>query len=223
MNVFRIIRLPDLLTLMNVVFGFLALLAAARTWGQNSSQFAVLFILLAALADGMDGFLARRLGSSPLGPSLDSLADLVSFGVAPAFLALQSLDLHTLALSAGIFFMLCGTLRLARFNVSEKNDKFFEGLPIPVAGIALSACVLLNNSTLTVMIMLFLGLLMVSRFTYPKIKDLRILSLIGLAVLAAGLLIRWHNDIQYASLLLIAVIVIYLFSPVVISRRKKGK
>ena len=223
MNVFRVIRLPDLLTLLNVVFGFLALLAAARTWGQNSSQFAVLFILLAALADGADGFLARRLGSSPLGASLDSLADLVSFGVAPAFLALQSLDLHILALSTGIFFMLCGTLRLARFNVSEKNDKFFEGLPIPVAGIALSACVLLNNSALTVMIMLFLGLLMVSRFSYPKIKDLRILSLLGLAVLAAGLLIRWQNDIQDAALLLIAVIVVYLCSPVVISRLKKGK
>jgi CDP-diacylglycerol--serine O-phosphatidyltransferase len=198
-------------------------LAAARTWGQNSSQFAVLFILLAALADGVDGFLARRLGSSPLGASLDSLADLVSFGVAPAFLALQSLDVYTLALSAGIFYLLCGTLRLARFNVSEKNDKFFEGLPIPVAGIALSACVLLNNSALTVLVMLFLGLLMVSRFSYPKIKDLRILSLLGLAVLTAGLLIRWQNDIQDAALLLIAVIAVYLCSPVVISRLKKGK
>jgi len=223
MNVFRVIRLPDLLTLLNVVFGFLALLAASRAWGQNPSQFAVLFILLAALADGIDGFLARRLGSSPLGASLDSLADLVSFGVAPAFLALQSLDLHTLALSSGIFFMLCGTLRLARFNVSVKNDKFFEGLPIPVAGIALSACVLLDNSALTIMIMLFLGLLMVSRITYPKIKDLRIFSLLGLAVLAAGLLIRWQNDIQYAALLLIAIILIYLCSPVVISRQKNGK
>jgi len=119
--------------------------------------------------------------------------------------------------------MVCGTLRLARFNVSEKNDKFFEGLPIPVAGIALSAFVLFNNSALTIVLMLFLGLLMVSRFSYPKIKDLRILSLLGLAVLAAGLLIRWQNDIQDAALLLIAVVVIYLCSPVVISRLKKGK
>jgi archaetidylserine synthase len=223
MNVFRVIRLPDLLTLLNALFGFLALLAAAHAWGQNSSQFAVLFILLAALADGVDGFLARRFGSSPLGASLDSLADLVSFGVAPAFLALQSLDLHALALSAGIFYMLCGTLRLARFNVSEKSDKFFEGLPIPVAAIALSICVLLNDSTLTVMLMLFLGLLMVSRFTYPKIKDLRILSLVGLAVLAAGFIILWQNDVQYATSLLVAIIIIYLCSPVVISRLKKGK
>ncbi len=62
MNVFRVIRLPDLLTLLNVVFGFLALLAAARTWGQNSSQFAVLFILLAALADGDRWIFGKTLG-----------------------------------------------------------------------------------------------------------------------------------------------------------------
>jgi phosphatidylserine synthase len=119
--------------------------------------------------------------------------------------------------------MVCGTLRLARFNVSEKNDKLFEGLPIPVAGIAFSAFVLFNNSALTIVLMLFLGLLMVSRFPYPKIKDFRILSSLGLAVLAAGLLIHWQNDIQYAALLLIAIVMLYLCSPVVISRLKKGK
>jgi CDP-diacylglycerol--serine O-phosphatidyltransferase len=223
MNAFRVMGLPDLFTLLNVVFGFLALLVAANTWVQYSSQFAVLFILLAALADGLDGFMARRFGSSPLGANLDSLADLVSFGTAPAFFALKSLDLSPFALSAGIFFLLCGTLRLARFNISAKNDRFFEGLPIPVAGIALSVSVLLNRPTLTVMSMVFLGILMVSRFSYPKIKDIRIFSMIGLAVIVAAFLTRWQNDILYAVILSMMIIILYLGSPVVITRLKKGK
>jgi CDP-diacylglycerol--serine O-phosphatidyltransferase len=183
----------------------------------------VILILLAALADGMDGYLARRLGSSPLGASLDSLADLVSFGIAPAFIAVQSIGLTPFTCASGTFYLLCGTLRLARFNVSEKNDKSFEGLPIPVAALALSTCVLFKNSTLTVLLMLFLGLFMVSRFTYPKIKDRRILSLVGLVVLVAVILIRWQNDTLYPAFLLTVIIIIYLCSPVVISRLQKRR
>ena len=142
-NVFRVIRLPDLFTLLNVVFGFLALLAAGRAWGGNFPQYAVVFILLAAMADGLDGFLARKVGGSPLGANLDSLADLISFGTAPVFLAISAFHLPPHIWPVGIFFLLCGTLRLARFNVvSGKSDQFFEGLPIPAAGIALSASVL---------------------------------------------------------------------------------
>ncbi len=223
MNLFRVLRLPDLFTLLNEIFGFLAILAAAQAGSANLSHLSVLFILLAALADGMDGFLARRLGSSSLGASLDSLADLVSFGIAPAFIAVQSLDLTPIACASGAFYLLCGTLRLARFNVSEKSDKSFEGLPIPVAALALSTCVLFKNSTLTVLIMLFTGLLMVSRLTYPKIKDRRILFLVGLLVLVAGFLIRWQNDTFYPAFILTAIIILYLCSPVVISRLQKRK
>jgi archaetidylserine synthase len=223
MNLFRVLRLPDLFTLLNAIFGFLAIMAAARSGCGNLGHISVLLILLAAVADGMDGFLARRLGSSPLGASLDSLADLVSFGIAPAFIAAQSLDLTPSACASGTFYLLCGTLRLARFNVSEKNDKSFEGLPIPVAALALSTCVLFNNSTLTILIMLFLGLLMVSRFTYPKIKDRRILSIVSLIVLVAGFLLLWQNNTLYPALILTAIIILYLCSPVVISRLQKRK
>ena len=69
MNVFRVIRLPDLFTLLNVVFGFLAILAAGRAWGGNIPQYAVVFILLAAMADGLDGFLARKVAAVPWEPT----------------------------------------------------------------------------------------------------------------------------------------------------------
>jgi len=227
MNVFRVIRLPDLFTLLNVVFGFLAILAAGRSWGGNSPQYAVVFILLAAIADGLDGFLARKVGGSPLGANLDSLADLLSFGTAPVFLAISAFHLPPHIWPVGIFFLLCGTLRLARFNVvSGKSDQFFEGLPIPAAGIALSASVLLGRPTLTIVLMPLLALLMVSSIPYPKIRDLRVMTIFGGIFLVVGLVFFWQQDIRnifLGALVVIALITLYLTSPVVISRLRKGK
>lgn len=219
MNVFRIIKLADCFTLLNAVFGFCAMLMAFH----GDQQGAVVLILFAAAADGIDGFLARKFGSSPLGANLDSLADLISFGAAPAFLALTSFDYPQIAWLAGIFYLSCGILRLARFNISNKNDAFFEGLPIPAAGIALSASVLLAKPIFTLTLMILLAMLMVSSVSYLKIRDLRIMSLLGLLFLFAAFLIWQQNDIIYGSILLISIIIIYLGSPVVISRLRKGK
>jgi CDP-diacylglycerol--serine O-phosphatidyltransferase len=223
MNVFRVMRLPDLFTLLNVILGFLAILAAGGAWGGNSTNFAVVFILLAAAADGLDGFVARKTGSSPIGANLDSLADLISFGTAPVYLAIMAFHLGPLVWPAGIFYLICGTLRLARFNVAGKGDQFFEGLPIPAAGIFLSASVLLGRPTLTIVLMLLLAGLMVSSISYPKIRDIRAMALFGFIFLAAGWFIFRQNDILYAALLVIMMIILYLASPVVITRLQKRR
>ena len=223
MNVFRVMRLPDLFTLLNVILGFLAILAAGGAWGGISTNFAVVFILLAAAADGLDGFVARKTGSSPIGANLDSLADLISFGTAPVYLAIMAFHFGPLVWPAGIFYLICGTLRLARFNVTGKGDNFFEGLPIPAAGIFLSASVLLGRPTLTIVLMLLLAGLMVSSISYPKIRDIRAMALFGFIFLAAGWFIFRQNDILYAALLVIMMIILYLASPVVIIRLQKRK
>ena len=176
------------------------------------------------MADGLDGFLARKVGGSPLGANLDSLADLISFGTAPVFLAISAFSLPPHIWPAGIFFLLCGTLRLARFNVvSGKSDSFFEGLPIPAAGIALSASVLLGRPTLTIVLMLFLALLMTSSISYPKIRDLRVMIILGGIFLVVGLFLFRQHDILYATFVVIALITLYLTSPVVISRLRKER
>jgi CDP-diacylglycerol--serine O-phosphatidyltransferase len=228
MNVFRVIRLPDIFTLLNLVFGFMAILAAGRAYGGSFPQYSLVFILLAAMADGLDGFLARKVGGSILGANLDSLADLVSFGLAPAFLAISSFHLPPQFWPIAIFFLLCGSLRLARFNVvSTKSDQYFEGLPIPAAGIALSASVLLGRPELTVLLMLFLALLMTSSISYPKIRDIRLMAIFGGVYLLVGAaIILWrHNmdDILYATMVVIILITLYLTSPVVITRLRKKK
>ncbi len=224
MNVFRVMRLPDLFTLLNVIFGFLALLAAGGAWGGNSSHLAVVFILLAAAADGLDGFVARKTGSSPLGANLDSLADLISFGTAPVYLAIMAFHLGPLIWPAGIFYLICGTLRLARFNVAGKGDQFFEGLPIPAAGIFLSASVLLGRPNLTILLMLILAGLMVSSISYPKIRDIRAMAFVWTHISCCRMV---HIPPERYSLCSPSGDpgdhALYLTSPVVISRLQKRK
>lgn len=223
MNVFRELKPADGVTLINALLGFSALLMASRPDGPFFMQAAVVLILLAAISDGIDGFLARRWGSSPLGADLDSLADLISFGVAPSILAITAFRQQPFVLAAGFFYLLASLLRLARFNASPKDEKFFEGLPVPAAGILLAASVLYGKSILTSFLMLVLAVLMVSSAPYPKVRDIRALSILGLTILAAASLIWQQEDVAVAALLLIAIITIYLISPVVISRLRKER
>ena len=206
MNVFREMRPPDLFTLLNALLGFAAVVAASL----GEVRISVTLILSAAAADGLDGFLARRMGASPLGPNLDSLADLVSFGVAPAALVLIGFGLPWPAWALGGIYLACGMLRLARFNVSSKNDLFFEGLPIPAAGIILAASVLLNRQELTIALILLLSVLMVSSFSYPKIRDLRFASILAVIFLAAAFMI-WKEDFAgVAAIMFYAAAALYL-------------
>ncbi|HNT72953.1 MAG TPA: CDP-alcohol phosphatidyltransferase family protein, partial [Methanothrix sp.] len=85
-GIFRLIRVPDFASILNAALGFGSILASAE--GRYALSMAL--ILLAMAADGLDGFLARRLGDGPLGTPIDSLADVISFGAAPAFLAVAA-------------------------------------------------------------------------------------------------------------------------------------
>lgn len=223
MNVLRVLRPPDLFTILNIALGFTAILLICASQSLDMVKAAVILIILAAIADGLDGFVARKTGSGPLGANLDSLADLVSFGAAPAFLAVVAFRLPMHIWPAAIFFLVCGALRLARFNVSGKSDQLFEGLPIPAAGMALSASVLLGRPDLSVPLMLVLALLMISSIPYPKMRDMRVLSILGLLVIAAVWAVFFQSNAFYTAIVLGALIIMYLLSPVVISRLQKGK
>ena len=104
MNVLRYIQPPDLFTILNISLGFLSILLIRESQSYEMVAAAVGLIILAAGADGLDGFVARKMGSGPLGANLDSLADLVSFGVAPAFIAVQAFALLPGHGLAAIFF-----------------------------------------------------------------------------------------------------------------------
>ncbi len=219
MNVFGQMRLPDLFTLLNSILGFASVLAAL----QGDVKLSIIFIILATVADGLDGFLARRTGGGPLGANLDSLADLVSFGVAPAVLAIVVIGPAWPAYALGGIYLICGTLRLARFNISPKNNRFFEGLPIPAAGMILSASALFGRLTLILALMLLLSVLMVSSFPYPKVRDLKIASILAVIFLASAFMI-WEDDLAgIAEVMFFTAAIAYLSSPVVMPYLQRGR
>ena len=123
-------QIPNAITLLNLCLGFGAILL-------NDSQISPLLILAAAVVDLFDGLSARALGvSSELGVQLDSLSDLVSFGVAPAYLYYQHiLEPSTLEMVAVTTLPVCAAIRLAIFNVRQGKEINFQGLPSPAAGL----------------------------------------------------------------------------------------
>jgi len=184
--------IPNLLTMGSLAAGFTSLLFTFH----SQFEWAALAILLAGLLDGLDGRVARLLGvSSPLGVELDSLADLVSFGVAPGFL-MYGLDLHHL----GVFGAAIATLyavsvgfRLARFNLGTSLG-YFVGLPSTAAGGIVASFVLYGaklHSPFYPVLALALTVLMVSRLRYRDFKrvnltDLRFSKLFLVLVIASG-------------------------------------
>lgn len=219
MNILRVIRIPDLFSLLNLVFGFAAILAASR----GNTGLSILLVILSAVFDGIDGFLARKMKTSDLGFSLDSLADLVSFGVAPASIAVVAFGFSGYALTVSLIYLTCGTLRLARFNASDRDDELFEGFPITASGIAAVASLLLNKPVLTLALMLILSILMVSSIPYPKIRDLRLVAVFALVLLAAVFLVRFMGDAAMSGSLILTAMIVYMASPVVTSCIQIGK
>jgi len=165
--------IPNILTFGNLIFGLLSLL----TTFQANYKLSVIFILLAGIMDRYDGQVARLLKvSSDLGKELDSLADLVSFGVAPALLIFnlyEFISLGYLGYVCFLVFPVAGAYRLARYN-SSKFDNVYTGIPITLAGmlVALYALMTLNgerNYPLTIIIILVLSYLMISKFQIKKV------------------------------------------------------
>lgn len=214
MNILKAIRPPDLLSLLNAILGFVSILAAFN----GKYEFSVLLIILAAASDGVDGFLARRFGSGPLGPNLDSLADLISFGVAPAVFVSSAFRLPWYEAAIGAIYLSCGILRLARFNASPKSDQLFEGLPIPPCGIAVASSVLLGRPELTLALMLILSALMVSSIPYPKVRSRRV-AMPLILIFSIMIFAIWIGSGHYSSPILsysiITTLMMYTASPVV--------
>ena len=184
----RVYVLPNLFTSGNLFFGMLAIIEisqyASHPENAQPLRYACWYILLAALMDALDGKVARLTRTqSEFGVEYDSLADLISFGAAPAFLIyisfLRDINNRHLAALATIMFVICGALRLARYNVQHTTEekKSFTGLPIPAAAcMIISTYLLLRRYDVNFLIkglpvlMMVLSLLMVSKISYPSLK-----------------------------------------------------
>jgi CDP-diacylglycerol--serine O-phosphatidyltransferase len=191
--------LPNLFTTGSLFAGFYGIVATTSGNFYN----AALWILVSSLFDGLDGKVARLTGTSTkFGVEYDSLADLVAFGVAPGILmyswALKPFG--RLGWLASFLFVVCGALRLARFNVQVNTveSKRFVGLPIPAAASMVSATVLLFHrfgwpgsfKKLAILILIYLlAFLMVSSFRYYSFKDPELIKRQPFAFLVLAILL----------------------------------
>jgi CDP-diacylglycerol---serine O-phosphatidyltransferase len=165
--------LPSVCTVLNIGAGVASLLSTF----QQHYRIALLWIVIAVGFDLLDGLIARCLNcTSDFGKELDSLADLISFGVAPVFLILlyQLHESHWFGILVSCLFIICGALRLARYNLTVPG-KEFVGLPITAAGSLVALISLADEGVepkLIVMIIGSLSLLMVSRIPFPSLRKL---------------------------------------------------
>ena len=146
--------LPNMLTLIGVCIG----LSSIRFALDGKFEFAIIAIMFAALIDGLDGRIARLIkGTSKVGKELDSLTDIISFGVAPAFIMyFWTLNaLGKIGWLISLIYVVCVALRLARFNVNTGGepswrDNFFQGVPSPAGGILVLSPLVYEQSGLNI-------------------------------------------------------------------------
>jgi len=239
----KIYFLPNLLTAGNLFCGFVALtkIVDAEPYDFNQIKFALAFILLACIFDLFDGRVARMGGiESPFGREFDSLADLISFGVAPAFLVQRVVladvfgQYHQISWFIASIYLLCGAFRLARFNClaimnASGGGKDFLGFPIPsAAGLVASLTLLIihfneNERSLgswnyfIAGVLVFLSAMMVSTVRYPSFKSLGLRSTstfvkaIGTAIFIGAVVILQEKILYYILPAFFTLYLIYGF------------
>jgi len=178
--------IPSLFTVANMFCGFLSVIESSRGHfepGRGHFERAALLILIAIIADILDGRIARMTGATTsFGEAYDSLADVVSFGVAPSLLAFQwgLWQIPRAGMAVAFLFLVAVSIRLARFNVSAHDAHDFSGLPSPAGAGAVAMMVLLSPTPVqhptfipvVVAVVFSLALLMVSNLPYRSFKDL---------------------------------------------------
>jgi len=197
-----VVILPSGLTLANLFCGVFAIVSASR--GQY--DFAGTLIVLGGVADALDGRVARATGSgSRFGSELDSLVDVISFGLAPALIMYFAvLNREGWEWLIPFFYVVCAAIRLARFNVEQagRAKRYFHGLPSPAAGMTLATYYWFSQTPLyneTILgdlpwhfwlrfLMLALAFLMISNVSYPAVPTIgykKVNEILGSLVVAA--------------------------------------
>ena len=223
--------LPNMLTLIGVCIG----LTSIRFALDGRFEFAIIAIIFAALIDGLDGRIARLIkGTSKVGKELDSLTDMISFGVAPAFV-MFFWKLNTLGRFGWLLcliYVICVALRLARFNVNSNQepswkDNFFEGVPSPAGAILVLTPLIfslsgfdmiqLNYDLIVPIFFVVTSFLLISKFpsySFKKIvipRKTTIFLLFGIVLFFGLLLIYTFNVITVSAIIYLLLLPISFF------------
>ena len=222
---------PNMLTLFGVCIG----LTSIRFALDEKYEIAIIAIIFAALIDGLDGRIARLIkGTSKVGKELDSLTDVISFGVAPAFV-MYFWKLNTLGRFGWLLclvYVICVALRLARFNVSSNQesswkDNFFEGVPSPAGGILVLTPLIvslsgfeflkLNYDIIVPAFFVITSILLISKFPTYSFKKIviprrtTIFLLFGIVLFFGLILVYTFNVIAISAIVYLCLLPISFF------------
>ncbi|MDY6965207.1 MAG: CDP-diacylglycerol--serine O-phosphatidyltransferase [Halobacteriota archaeon] len=219
-NILKLVTLPDIFTIVNALLGLIAIFMAVN----NDIIGSQILILIAVMVDGLDGIVARKIEHGVLGSDLDSFADLISFGVAPVALIYsispKSYSIHLITAFSSAY-LVCGMLRLARYNVASSGERFV-GIPITAGGLFLATFMIaqpfLGIDFIFISVLLgALSVLMVSRIKYPRIESRAASVLIGSLILIIVILyyLGFVYYIHIAAVLFL-LLILYLVSPLIL-------
>jgi len=156
-------KLPSLLTILNALLGLLVIINSI----EEEYTTAAVLLIIAVLIDFLDGKVARKLKkSTAFGRELDSLADIISFGISPAVFAYSIGFIEFTSIFILMLFLACGMIRLARFNITDESH--FIGMPITMNGLIIPIFYFIAPGYI-LYIMLISGLLMISSIRFPKL------------------------------------------------------
>lgn len=236
----RIFTVPNLITSMNLLCGILGVICALN----GAQDMALLLMILAAVFDFLDGLAARVLHSvSPIGKELDSLSDMVSFGVLPSLMMVEAIsqgEVGSIVAYLPLFLALMSAFRLAKFNIDERQTTDFLGLPTPAAALFTAALVNCNCSVLHHLAAtawfypvtaLVLGLLLVSEIPMfsmkvakgHKLLDTKRIVFLSLSVAALVYALAFRQDWVLALLLVFGIYILENLILVGIPAKKEAR
>lgn len=218
-NIKKFIAISDIISLSNMSCGFLSIISSIS----HDFNLAALFMIFAIMFDSVDGWVARktnRQDSFGFGKNIDSLSDAISFGAAPAIFVYSTINttsiiIQQLGLIISLLIVICGILRLTRYNViaDKIETKDFIGFPIPGIAFIIATLYLsgLYNIFLAFVLSVIVSLIMISTVIYPKFDNVPILAisciLIVLLILPINLVLF---GINIPALLLLVFCLYYL-------------
>ena len=212
------IGLSDLVSLMNMSCGFLSILMSIN----HDFYYAAIFMILSLLFDSIDGWVARktnRLDEYEFGKNIDSLSDIVSFGVSPAvflysFSLVNAPYLEVPTVLVSLFIIICGILRLTRYNVISNNVEGFIGFPIPGIAIIIASFYIsgLFNIYIALILAIIVSIAMICNIPYEKFNNLYLLILNCICLLCIILQIPLYiGFVNVAGLIVLLTSIVYLF------------
>jgi len=233
--------LPNILTLIGVCIG----LTSIKFAFDGKFELSIIAVIVAGIIDGLDGRIARLIkGTSKVGKELDSLTDVISFGVAPAFIMFfwSMSEIGRLGWLISLIYVVCVALRLARFNVNSETepswrDNFFEGIPSPAGGVLVLMPLIysfseiqfikLNYQIIVPILFIFISILLISKIPTYSLKKIVVprsasIFLLFVIVLYFGLLLIYtFNTLIISGILYILMIPISSVHFLIIKKNKK--